>query len=260
MNKLQQFCTIPLGMVTGLEEYTLLKINDKKFTKYKCMESNRINTTESSTTNRINTTESSTTNRINTTESSTTAPTRHDTLFWCIYIMMYGVDQYEFGDRSAFTIEKKTKFEMIERIRINNDALKAVGINSTEVIDTILNQRRIDIIAAYAIVHTYELNVIFEFTHTFIRNTNKIDNVHIISPIDVSGARKYKIINADGTDVVNTKYEITDLKKPIKGFSVYSLPDLQSFAEKVGIKIYTDSGKKKTKRVLYDDISHRIIM
>jgi hypothetical protein len=185
-------------------------------------------------------------------------PKRFDTLFWCIYISMYGLDKYESEERAAFTVEKNTKFDMIDRIRKNVESIKGVGISPIDVEMTIANKRRIDVPAAIAIARTHGLNIRIDSTNTFVGH---IDNTtHPTIRIRTNtGSNKYELMSDQTGECDAKKYEIRDMTKPINGFSSYSLPDLHILADKTGVDSVDLNGKKKTKRVLYDEIKQLIL-
>ena len=51
-------------------------------------------------------------------------PTDKDKLFWCYYILMNGVDNYSLLDTKKFVEEKKSKINLVEKLRLNKDILK----------------------------------------------------------------------------------------------------------------------------------------
>jgi hypothetical protein len=48
-------------------------------------------------------------------------PTQKDTLFWCLFVIKYGIDKYEMLDNTHFIVEKQ------ERIHTTNDIFYAVS-------------------------------------------------------------------------------------------------------------------------------------
>ena len=47
-----------------------------------------------------------------------------DSLFWCFYVLFFGLDKYEMLGNQHFVEEKKIKFEYIQLFRSKKDILK----------------------------------------------------------------------------------------------------------------------------------------
>ena len=52
-----------------------------------------------------------------------------DSLFWCYYVIVYGLDEYKILGSHTFEKEKKLKFELIESIRLKKMNLRRIILN-----------------------------------------------------------------------------------------------------------------------------------
>lgn len=204
--------------------------------------------------------------------TTTFAPDRFDTLYWCVYASLNGQDAYRDSIRKEFVIEKDDKFAYMDKIQASGgelrNTLKARSIQHQHVMDVLMNKRRIDIPTCVAIAMSRGMNLWIEMGHVFVRHVGDgggDTHTAVIRRNDSTG--KYELVS-EGWDeaTISTythriecdKFEIIDLAKPMKGFSVYSLPDLQDMADKVGVESVDVNGKRKLKKSLYSEISNRI--
>ena len=56
----------------------------------------------------------------------------------------------------------------------------------------------------------------------------------------------------------NNLWRIYDLNKPLKSLTVYKLKELQHISNVLDLPIHNSNGKKKTKKVLYQQILSKI--
>ena len=204
--------------------------------------------------------------------TTTFAPDRFDTLYWCVYASLNGQDSYRDSIRKEFVIEKDDKFAYVDKIQASGgelrNTLKARSIQHQHVMDVLMNKRRIDIPTCVAIAMSRGMNLWIEMGHVFVRHVGDgggDTHTAVIRRNESTG--KYELVS-EGWDeaTISTythgiecdKFEIIDLAKPMKGFSVYSLPDLQDMADKVGVESVDVNGKRKLKKSLYSEISNRI--
>ena len=60
-------------------------------------------------------------------------PSEKDTLFWCYYIIINGIQSYEMLFHNTFKEEKQQKLNFIEKIRNFKDILKKYKFKRTEI-------------------------------------------------------------------------------------------------------------------------------
>jgi hypothetical protein len=269
---LQSFCSVPAGIVDGSAAHCLIKSNDIKFTGYKSTTmSNASGHTEKPDMGMDGESTAPTAPTASTAPNHTFTPNRFDSLYWCIYAGIHGIGAYEDSARNEFIIEKNDKYRYIEQIQkcdVLKGTLKAKSISHQHVLDTLIGKRRIDIITCIAIAIIENIDVWIESEHTFVRHTGggdgggACDGASTELLIRRKTGSSYELFSGDvrgiTDEIVSTKYEVVDISKPIKGFSTYSLSDLQDIATKVDVDLFGDNGKKKTKRTLYTEVSMKI--
>ena len=177
-----------------------------------------------------------------------------DSLFWCFYYMLYGEFDY-ITSHSSFAVEKQLKIKYIETVRNNKVKLKSLKVKSNYIENNLLCSK-IDILTFYVLCDLHNINFILQDTYFFWENNNHNDpNFYIIKIIDknvhlyVKNYKKEEII-----DEIKAKSVQSQLKSKIKTFSNYKLPEIHDICNKLNIKIMNALNKKKTKKVLYNEI------
>ena len=69
-------------------------------------------------------------------------PAYKDSLFWCYYIIIYGIEDFRLI-QSDFKEEKNIKINLIQKIREKKQILKKMKYKRTEIEDELLNQHTI---------------------------------------------------------------------------------------------------------------------
>lgn len=204
---------------------------------------------------------------------------RNDTLLWCCYIMIYGIEKFECVE-NHYTESNTFKFHLVEYIRTKKTLLKPhkIGLSATE--DTLVNKPFINLETFQAIAICYNLSVcviqdrkIFEIgrsdndTNTFIMEKIKgkyglyISSRVPHSIIWTTHAEKYLNFVRD------SYWSMENITSPIRSISAYKLQDLIDICRKLNIPetkvILGDFGsivneKKKTKPELYEEICRSI--
>lgn len=182
-------------------------------------------------------------------------PSEKDSLFWCFYAMKNGEASYEMIDNRNFIIEKKIKFEYIDKIRKEKQILKTYKIATlTHIEDNLANDSKIDIKTFISLCVLENLNVIYANKNTYyelLMNDTKL--IHIIYSLN-NYKFGYEIDTTNNYEKIkNTLYRIENIDKPIKCITSYKVCDLVSMCEKLSIKIINDiTNKNKSKKELYE--------
>ena len=89
-------------------------------------------------------------------------PYQTDSLFWCFYILKYGLSKYEMEvGNQHFPIEKAEKFKYIETLRKNKDILKINKIKPlSELENDLANNQRISIKTFFALCIMEKINIL----------------------------------------------------------------------------------------------------
>jgi hypothetical protein len=204
---------------------------------------------------------------------------KNDTLLWCAYIMIHGIEKFECVE-NHYTESNVFKFQMVEYIRAKKTLLKPHKISASSVEEGLVHKPYINLETFQAIAVCYNLSVciiqdrkIFEVgrsdndKNTFILEKLKGKfGVYIgfrtgtgVSPSDKSALLEY----------VREKYwSMENITSPIRSISAYKLQDLIDICRKLEISetkvVLGDFGsivsqKKKTKPELYEDIVRMIM-
>lgn len=206
-------------------------------------------------------------------------PKQKDTLFWCFYIMKYGMDKYEMLKPTInIVIEKNIKIEYIEKLRKNKFLLKGRKIAPISHIENyLLNEFKIDIKTFFALCILENMNVVYIHKKMYYELFNNVEEedeeeegkvgcdknkndecgeVHVITKTEIGTSIKYGYYtnSPDMNEIKKQMYKIENLDKPLKSASSYKLEELNHFCEILGIATTTELGKKKTKNMLYENL------
>jgi hypothetical protein len=205
-----------------------------------------------------------------------------DKLFWCIYKIIHKYEDSDIEHLNFFKVEKDYKISIIEKIRANNGIFKKYKFKKNEVEDDIINNKTINLYTFTALCALYSINILIikdNNTYSFLNYEENEENevcdlfkankLHIIF-LNYKGTSSLKtnfelimkndLINLTNlTNILTTYYFVENINKPLKSLSSYKLGDLINISEIFKICIYTSANKKKTKNVLYEEISKILI-
>jgi hypothetical protein len=184
-------------------------------------------------------------------------PKDKDTLFWCFYIIVNGIVKYEMCKPRNIVVEKKIKFEYIEKIRKNKDALKIYKFASLQHVENSLaNDSKIDAKTFFTLCVIENINIFYIKNKTFyqhlMNNTDLIYQIHHLE----SDKFGFKISSLNECETYrNQLYKLDNIDKPIMSSSAYKVQDLIEICNKLGIEtIDKETNKTKTKNKLYESI------
>ena len=180
-------------------------------------------------------------------------PHQKDSLFWCYYMLMYGLNACETVGTNRFIIEKNEKIKLVELVRANKLALKfhkMAPISSIEA--DLTSSEAISISTFFAICVASNISLIY------INKTNKTwlkvlieeikeerpDTVNVLYRSEISHRFECET-NVDSSIInatENTHFKLFSMNKPIQALSSYKSAELLEICTKVGIDIYLESG------------------
>ena len=201
-------------------------------------------------------------------------PNSDDSLLWCSYIMLNGIEKFEMIDN--YYMEGNTfKYQVVGDIRSKKTLLKPHKLTLSKIEDSLVNKPFINLEAFYAIALSYNLSVcviqgrkIFEIgrcnddSKTFVIEKKKGKyGVYLFS--DSVTGHKQKAL-----DYIRDNYwSMENISSPIRPLSAYKLPDLVDICKRLTIPTsrqqtgeYGSMGieKRKTKGELYESIIQTI--
>jgi len=183
-------------------------------------------------------------------------PKQNDALFWIFYIVQHGLSHYEFIKNDAFKVEKEWKIKEIEHVRKRKGLLKANKIKKTEVENQLINEKKIDLKTLEALCLLYKKNIVYIWGRKYIEFLHDPTDKIYVCELKQNKTKMYHDEYVETIlEICRNKYwKIDNIKKPLKSFSAYLLPELQRICGKLNIEMFHSSGKKKTKKDLYQKI------
>jgi hypothetical protein len=194
-------------------------------------------------------------------------PQEKDKLFWCLYIFLHGEYEYMIAKNNSFSIEKKTKMEMIEKINEKDvlDFIKKNKMKKTDLEDELMTKDKLSLKGLQFFCMIYKLSVLYVSGRTYCEFAYNLDDdqkTFVIIKTENKEHAIYRLAETDTSYVKNirdTYWKLENVNKPLNGVSAYTLPDLQTICSKLEIKLDdTETKKKKTKNVLYQEILSKI--
>jgi hypothetical protein len=192
-------------------------------------------------------------------------PKQSDTLFWCLFIIHFGYDEYLEVDRNYGVKELEVKKCIGEYLTANQHVVKNANVKITkacvqEILSELLtSQKDTSMNTLMAILFYYKINLIMV-------NSTRLLMLEFISDRDAE--LPYYVVYKDtyGKYSVRcdalTSEEVQEIKnkticlesylKPLKSVATYKVDELEDMAKKMGIY---ESNKKYKKTDLYQDIS-----
>jgi len=200
-------------------------------------------------------------------------PNKQDTLFWCLYIIKYGYNEYlqiehNYGVKELEEKQCISNFIKENKDRVKNTNYKLTNVAIQEIYSELLTvQKETSLLCLIVIIVYYNINILIINEQTkcmleFWCNKEKIPNINISS--DENDALNYVLYKTE-----NGKYklqyenigsfQINDLKekyvvlesynKYLKAISNYKVEELEVMAKKFGV---LDETKKYKKAELYE--------
>ncbi len=198
---------------------------------------------------------------------------KNDTLLWCAYIMINGIEKFECIE-NHYTEANTFKFKIVEYIRENKTLLKPHKIAASSIEESLVHKPFINLETFQAIAICFHLSVciiqdrkIFEVgrcgndANTFI-----LEKIKGKFGIYIGGSGKDK--NALLNHVREKYWNMESISSPIRSISAYKVQDLVDICRKLEIseiKVVLGefgsivSQKRKTKPELYEEIVRAIM-
>lgn len=215
-------------------------------------------------------------NKINSTGielSSFFIPKEKDTLFWCYYIIVNGIQSYEKLFDNTYKEEKEQKLAIVENLNKYKQIMKSNKWKKTEIESDLAFSNEISVKTFFAICAFSGKNIALlknRCLYTMINTTSNngdMEGITDSTPIEIiefkDGRFGYHILDKDKKATMFKNYSgrfwiIDNISKPMFAASAYKLPQLQEIAEKLKIPIVNEKGKKMKKSELYNLIKLKL--
>ena len=185
---------------------------------------------------------------------TTNYPTEDD-LFWCFYIMHFGLKKYTLI-RNFFTEEKNVKIGFVEVIRKNKDILKQHKWKRNQLENDLVHEKKISLTTFICLCTVFNYSfIIIDGRKLYDRRTHSnLDDTHLIMKVD----EEWSIYTEDDKEnkiqqSLETLWIIENIKKPLRSISAYKVKDLKEICQKLQLKY-----EKKKKRELYQLITENL--
>lgn len=204
-------------------------------------------------------------------------PKKKDSLFWCFYIIKYGISKYEMEiGNQYFVIEKQEKIKYIELLRENKnkDLLKSHKIKPLTLLeDDLANQDRISIKTFFALCIVENINIILIDKRKLYESiTTDDEKIHIVHRNSETYEHHIELDTLPET--INTYrelyYKMPSFDVSLKAISSYKLEELLELCKKFNVNINPntnnepksngDSDNKPIKKVTKKDIYELLVL
>jgi hypothetical protein len=168
---------------------------------------------------------------------------------------------------NSFSIEKKCKMEMLEKINEKDvlDFIKKNKMKKADLEDEFMTKDKLSLKGLQLFCMIYKLSVLYVSGRTYCEFAYNIDDdqkTFVIVKTENKEHAIYRLADTDTSYVKNirdTYWKLENVNKPLNGVSAYTLQDLQTICSKLEIKLDdTETKKKKTKNVLYQEILSKL--
>lgn len=187
-------------------------------------------------------------------------PREVDSLFWIVFVILNGIDEYTNTTHRNVIFEKKHKFEFVEKIRQNKMIIKTNGFSTLAHLEEILAYgTKLDIPTFFTLCAIENKNAVYINKHTFFElKSNDTTEVHVIRALE-NKKFAYELSNISDVELKKASlYQLESIDKPIRNISYYKLHDLVEICLKLQIETKKENDKSKTKNELYESIVQKI--
>jgi hypothetical protein len=192
-----------------------------------------------------------------------------DTLFWHLYILKYGMQQFIYH-KNKTEIKNKTTFQWVEEMQTQKANLKPVfrhyKLNYDDVMNDLASNKRIEMTTFLGVCITLQMPVIilhhkvaYVIEHTDATNIADTPNDKIYSCFDF--AKKQMKYDKVAQTILTDRYIVGKYwGKPFLSKSSYKLTDIQKFCAIVGVETVDGKGKAKKKDILWEELNDVLIL
>lgn len=185
-------------------------------------------------------------------------PTHKDTLFWCFYIIKYGVQAYFTLGNRQFIVEKQEKISAIELLREKKELLKQHKIKPfTSIEEDLSHNPTINVKTFFALLIANDLGVTYLHKDTFVEVNADYTNQapHIVQYVrpNVYAYLQEPTQHTRITRIAN-KVQWNSIDKPVLAMTSYKSEELLELFGKLRIESSIQSDKKPTKKEIYDAV------
>lgn len=177
-------------------------------------------------------------------------PKRLNSLFWCIYIAIYGSSDYEMIGNKYINkeIEEKSKiYDFFKKtpLKMKESNHKVTKVMIQEILSELMVQNKSSLLTMIAMAVYYNKIIYIIKNNSYLCFSNNMedtfsnDNLQNYIIVNYKNTDEYGIdleVTQDKiTNITNKMYQLEGIDKPLKGVSTYKSYELDDIAKKLGI-------------------------
>jgi len=192
-------------------------------------------------------------------------PKEKDTLFWCFFILKFGLTKYEMMNNKNDIVARQIKIEYVEKVRKEKQLIKTHKFDTfSNIENNLANENLLNVKTFLTLCVIENLNILFVKNKCYYELiTNDTECLYIIYANDNNNSNSnhksyfnrygYKFDTTNEADKIKTNlYKLENIDKPIKGLSSYKVSELIDICNKLSIETKNTDGKNKSKNDLYE--------
>jgi hypothetical protein len=201
-------------------------------------------------------------------ESTSFLPRQQDTLFWCIFIIVNGFNEYNEIQRNYGVVELEIKKKIADYLKDNSSNMKQTNYKITKIkiqeimSELLTTQKMTSYECLLAMCVFYKINIAIIFSNDkimteFISSNDEETPFYILNK-DSYGKYKVDTVKKSWKEIQEMKQTrvcLDNYLKPMKSISNYTIPNLEELATKLGVFDVTNKYKKQD---LYELINNTI--
>jgi len=208
-------------------------------------------------------------NEVTSTTIDLVLPKQQDTLFWCIYIAVFGYNDYLEVSRNYGVKELDIKKQIADFLQKTPTAFKNSNIKVTKVAiqeilsELLTSQKETSILCLLAMIVKHKINVLLvdptdRFYLEYYHDKDMDEIPTYVLRKDTYG--KYRIqLEPLSKDIIihwkSSRFALDSYQKPLRAASLYKVQELEDIARRFSLY---DDAKKYKKADLYNDICEGI--
>ncbi len=188
-------------------------------------------------------------------------PIEKDKLFWCYYVLVNGLGNYQLLDNKRFKEEKEQKINLVEKLRAHKDLLKKNKWKRNAIEHDLVYNPVISIDTFMCICAISNINIAIVQKRCLYTLKDIEGLIKIVEMTDI-GFGCYLLENEEikkkYNDYCATFWRVENIQKPLAAISSYKIASLHDICNRLNLPLKTVDGKKLKKKDLYESIKSNI--
>lgn len=186
-------------------------------------------------------------------------PDEKDQLFWCFYILHYGMDNYHLIT-NKYSEEKKIKIKIAESLKTNKSLFKPTKISKNVIENELVNEKKISMKTIQALCYIYNFNVLYIKDSTYFEViVDSAKPFYLINEVNGKFGCRNFVLSHKLQHYKENFWKLENIGKPLKAISNYKTAEINEIANKLKVDLYNKNQTKKTKKEIYENIIYKLI-